>query len=195
MKLTVKNISNTVLTITDPTILLYATSSYFRPGDVIDLPAELRNSSQELNSWRDSGLVTATLVDGDAGQPSIGDANQLLANEVVVIPNDNPLIQEPNVQRFLDEVEEKLSQGGGGGGTRMRVEEFTLDPTDISNKYVTLQYPPLNNNISLSIANGPQQSYTEDYIVSGQNLTWSGRGMDGVLSTGDELVVEYERTP
>jgi len=196
MKLTVENTSFGVLNLSDSEVLalIYPVSS-LSPGQVIELPVIFRNRSQELNEYREKNKILMTLVEGDfistATRPT---TTTVIAGQVVVVPNTNPYIQQPNVQRFLDEIEDILSSGGAGGGTRFKVEEFTMTSGDILNKYVTLAELPINTNISVAVTNGPQQSYGQDYILAGQNLSWAARGLEPVLETGDEIVVEYEYT-
>jgi len=187
----VTNTSAVTLTITDPAILAYSIDNSFRPAEVLNLPVEYRYND-EIVGWKNDGFVEVRIIEGDSSSLGIPRASEIMASNVVVLPNDNPLIQESNVQDFLDDVEDILAQGGGGGGSRFKVEEITLTVTDISNKYIILQHLPCNTNISLSVANGPQQSHNQDYILTGQTVNWAGRGLDGLVSIGDELVIEYE---
>lgn len=72
------------------------------------------------------------------------------------------------------------------------VETITLSPTDITNKYVTLSAAPITAaKTRLVVIGGPEQSYTVDFTVSTNQLSWSGLFLDGVLVNGDKLVVTY----
>ncbi len=72
------------------------------------------------------------------------------------------------------------------------VNTFTLTPTDISNGYVTLtSTPTAATSTVLSVIGGPVQSYGDDFIVSGDQLTWTGFFLDGILISGDKLVVQF----
>jgi hypothetical protein len=72
------------------------------------------------------------------------------------------------------------------------VNLFTLSPTDITNKFVTLSGAPDNaGDTILTVVGGPMQSYGTDFVVSGAQLGWSGLFLDGVLTSGDMLVVQY----
>jgi len=187
------NLGPQVLSITENKLLLYAPSNKFVPEQVIDFPSEYRTTSDQLNDWNDKGLVQLRLMQGEeplAG-PGTPRESEVMADNVVVIPNDNPLIQKTNVQGFLDEVEDILS-AGGSGGTGYKVEEFLLNGTDISNKFVTLSIQPCNTNITVSVRNGPAQGYGQDFTISGINITWAGRGLEGVIEAGDELIIGYE---
>ena len=82
--------------------------------------------------------------------------------------------------------------GGGGGGPGYNVYLYTLTPTDISNKYITLPAVPATTGLTqLTVIGGPLQSYGTDFIVSGTQLNWSSLFLDGVLTSGDKLVVTY----
>jgi len=72
------------------------------------------------------------------------------------------------------------------------VNLFTLSGTDITNKFVTLSSAPdTAADTILTVIGGPMQSYGADYTVSGSQLSWSGLFLDGVLVSGDMLVVQY----
>jgi hypothetical protein len=67
----------------------------------------------------------------------------------------------------------------------------TLNSTDITNKYITLSTTPTAPTVALlTVVGGPMQSYGTDYTVSGNQLSWSGLFLDGVLVSGDILIVE-----
>jgi hypothetical protein len=74
-----------------------------------------------------------------------------------------------------------------------KVNLFTLSSTDITNGYVTLSTAPITAaNTILTVIGGPMQDYSIDYTVSGTQLSWSGLGLDGILTAGDKLVVQFE---
>lgn len=78
------------------------------------------------------------------------------------------------------------------GSGAYHVNEYVLAPTDITNKFVTLSSAPVNPTLTvLSVIGGPVQSYTADFTVSGSTLSWSGLFLDGVLVSGDQLIVQY----
>lgn len=92
-----------------------------------------------------------------------------------------------NVQQALDTLAAETSPSALYG-----VNEFTLSPTDITNKFVTLSVSPSNPTLTvLQVIGGPVQSYTSDFSVSGSTLSWSGLFLDGVLVSGDKLIVQY----
>jgi len=193
MILQVTNTSGQILVFSEDKLLPFISDPRFIPNQTVNFPAGFRMTSSQLRMWNSEGYIEMRVTGGSlAVQPGVATPG-LLAENVTVLPNDNPYIQDTNVQSFLDNVEDILSQGGGGGGgTRWKVEEITLTPAQISNKYIILSLTPINSNITLSVRNGPPQSYIDDFIVSGDNLSWSGRGLDGALSAGDELIIGYE---
>lgn len=74
------------------------------------------------------------------------------------------------------------------------VESFTLNSTDITNKYVTLaQAPTTASKTRLMVVNGVEQAYGTDFTVSTNQLSWSGLFLDGVLESGDKLIVTYSK--
>lgn len=72
------------------------------------------------------------------------------------------------------------------------VNTITLTPTDITNKFVTLSAAPTSpTKTVMTVIGGPMQSYGADYTVSGSQLGWNGLFLDGLLVSGDMLVVEF----
>ena len=72
-------------------------------------------------------------------------------------------------------------------------EKKTLTGTDISNKYVTLTQNPLTPAMArLIVIEGVEQNYGTDFTISGNQLSWSTLGLDGVLEIGDNLVIIYD---
>lgn len=72
-------------------------------------------------------------------------------------------------------------------------DRFTLTNTDITNRYVILSHTPTSAlSTTLTVIGGISQDYTVDYVVIGNMLTWSGLGLDGLLSSGDELLAQYK---
>lgn len=87
-----------------------------------------------------------------------------------------------------------VTSGGGGGGVNEYKPEpvITLSSGDVASKSITLSDIPTNvNKTRLSVIGGVDQAYGDDFTVSGSTLSWNGLGLDGVLTTGDKLLVEY----
>jgi hypothetical protein len=78
--------------------------------------------------------------------------------------------------------------------TQYYTEDFTLDATDISNKYIILSNAPVTKETTrLTIIGGTEQFYSIDFVVTnddaGKRLTWNGYNLDGILGIGDQIVV------
>ena len=73
------------------------------------------------------------------------------------------------------------------------VDIFTLDGTDITNKFVTLSTTPLIPAATILIVeNAPGMFFGVDFTVSGNQFSWSSLALDGVLGSGDKLTVTYK---
>jgi hypothetical protein len=72
------------------------------------------------------------------------------------------------------------------------VERFTLNSTHIANKKVTLQNMPESaNSVVVDAPYGPVQILGQDYIVTGQDVSWDGYGLETILESGDLLIIIY----
>jgi hypothetical protein len=72
------------------------------------------------------------------------------------------------------------------------VNKFTLTPTDISNKFITLTGTPTSlSDTILDIVGGITQDYSVDFVVTGNQLSWNGLGLDGILVSGDKLIIQF----
>lgn len=59
-------------------------------------------------------------------------------------------------------------------------------------KQLTLaETPAFYNEVVLHTVGGSIQFYGDDYTVSGNVLTWNGLDLDGILSDGDRIVIQY----
>lgn len=106
----------------------------------------------------------------------------------------NPLSSAPGIVTFQVDVDgdTTVNLTSGSGGTAPTIEKFTLDSTDISNKYITLASTPTTPSLAvLSVIGGAEQAYGTDFTISGTQLNWNGLFLDGVLVTGDEITVLY----
>jgi hypothetical protein len=69
---------------------------------------------------------------------------------------------------------------------------ITLTSTNITNKYVDLAQTPVDASaIMVTPVGGILQEYNIDYSVSGNRISWSSLGLDGLLAAGDKLIVNY----
>lgn len=117
-----------------------------------------------------------------SGDIALTYANQA-ANEVFAGPTSGL----PGTPAFRSLVEADLP-----AGISYHIEAFTLSGTDITNKYVNLSSSPTTASLTvLQVIGGVIQEYGADYTVSGAQLSWSGLFLDGVLTAGDKLIVQF----
>jgi hypothetical protein len=77
-------------------------------------------------------------------------------------------------------------------GTR-NVEYYTLTAPQAAAEQITLGgTPDTASKVILDVIGGTSQEFGVDYTVSGDVLSWSGLGLDGVLVDGDKLRVIYD---
>lgn len=80
----------------------------------------------------------------------------------------------------------------GASGNQYHVDTLTLSPTDISNKYITLSSTPTDpEKTALNVIGGDMQEYTVDFTITGNQLSWDSLGLDGVLISGDVLLIQF----
>lgn len=78
------------------------------------------------------------------------------------------------------------------GQTFFAEAAYTITPTDISNKYITLTYSPtVPAQVSFLMQNNPVKLFSVDFTVSGNQVQWTGLGLDGLILAGDVVVVQY----
>lgn len=79
----------------------------------------------------------------------------------------------------------------GPTGTQ-EVEYRTLTGGEITAKQLTLSATPMSaSKVMVDLIGGSAQEYSVDYTVSGSTLDWNGLGLDGLLSAGDKLRINY----
>lgn len=72
------------------------------------------------------------------------------------------------------------------------VETRTITSGESTAKALTLVGTPVTpSQVILDISGAPSQIYSFDYTVSGSTLSWSGLGLDGLLTTGDNVRILY----
>jgi hypothetical protein len=81
--------------------------------------------------------------------------------------------------------------------TPYRIDDYiTLTQTDIINKRVMLSsYPFDPPNVAFSIIEGLAQYLYDDFYIYGQNLSWNGGILDGLLAAGDIIRISYVIDP
>jgi hypothetical protein len=79
-----------------------------------------------------------------------------------------------------------------GGSASYFVNKVTLNATDITNKFVTLtDIPTSPSDTILDIVGGITQDHSVDFTVTGNQLSWNGLGLDGILADGDKLIIQF----
>ena len=77
-------------------------------------------------------------------------------------------------------------------GATPQLEYRTLSSGESAAKQLTLANVPANAAmVILDVIDGGPQQYSVDYSVSVDVVSWSGLGLDGILSTGDVLRLLY----
>lgn len=73
------------------------------------------------------------------------------------------------------------------------VEIFTLSPTDITNKYVTLAHTPTAAaRVSAFVGGNTPGIYGDEFVMAtATRLSWSGKTWQGLLVSGDKIVANY----
>ena len=126
-------------------------------------------------------------------------------HDVNIIPNGSETINDVagtitisnknEAKKLIPETEtnwRSIEYGTGGSAGTWETESFTLDATDISNKYVTLANAPLNNDVAIVFPKGGTiQLLDIDYSISGTTLSWNGLGLETELEAGSILVCKY----
>lgn len=137
-------------------------------------------------------------------------ANELKSEGAIVIGGSEPFTLPKNTvdpgsplegQMYFNTTTQKIrvyqsgswaDVGSGGGGSGLTIDKFTLTGTDITNGFVTLTGTPVTPaNTILEVIGGVVQDYGIDFTVSGNQLSWTGLGLDGVLTSGDKLIIEF----
>lgn len=82
---------------------------------------------------------------------------------------------------------------GTGGSANVKTEFRTISAGEESAKQLTLvNTPSAPTEVMLSIHEGSVGFYGVDYSVSGAILSWNGLGLDGLLASGDRVVINYK---
>lgn len=99
------------------------------------------------------------------------------------------------IQYTIDPITKKIdlsATAGGAGSFPYKPFAFTLDNTDIANKFVIL---PENvgdpTKVRLVVLGGTEQVYGDDFTVSGAVVSWNGLPLELLLSSGDKIIVIY----
>lgn len=72
------------------------------------------------------------------------------------------------------------------------IERYTLTPTDISNKFVTLSFTPSDDaKVRLIPLSGIEQDNGVDFSVTGTQVSWSSLGFETLAESGDKIIIVY----
>ena len=89
-------------------------------------------------------------------------------------------------------VDDEITTISGAIQDTSETEKFTLDATDISNKYIDLSYTPVSNDrILIFVIGGIKGELDVDYSVSNKRISWDGKDWDGLLEAGDKFSILY----
>jgi hypothetical protein len=79
---------------------------------------------------------------------------------------------------------------GVSGGT---VDVVELTSPHVENKQIILSSAPADpTKAVVNFSGGCLQKYEVDFIITGDVLSWSGRGMETVASVGDTVTIQYQ---
>lgn len=97
---------------------------------------------------------------------------------------------------YKDDTGAEYELGTVQGDSNLHVEYVTLDATAIANGEITLAFTPSEPTmVTWDIISGSAQVYSEDFTVTGNVLSWSGKPLDGLLDVGDSCRVTYMYNP
>ena len=97
---------------------------------------------------------------------------------------------------YKDDTGTEYPLGGIEGGSNLQVEYVTFDATAIANSEIELAFTPTEPTmVTFDIISGSAQVYSEDFTVTGNTLSWSGKPLDGLLDVGDSCRVIYMYNP
>lgn len=86
-----------------------------------------------------------------------------------------------------------LPYGGPGGSSGIRVQSFTVSGPQATAKQITLSATPLNISETLVWhVGGSIQKFGVDFTIIGNKLDWNGLGMETIIDTNDEIIIQYK---
>ena len=76
------------------------------------------------------------------------------------------------------------------------VQYFTLDATDATNQYISLNsVPAAATNVAMDLIGGTAQMLNGDFGVDGTRIKWDGTfGLNPFMNTGDLVRVIYDKS-
>lgn len=93
-----------------------------------------------------------------------------------------------------------ITQGGielgSQGGVRFYREEIILNDDQILSGTILLQRTPdTPSSVRLVPKHGIEQDYSDDFIVSSNEVIFKNRGLDGFLESGETVYIYYTSLP
>lgn len=78
------------------------------------------------------------------------------------------------------------------GGAIWNTETRTLTGGEVAAKQLTLGATPTTpSEVAVTLYGGGRQKYSVDYTVAGAVVSWNALGLDGLVSAGDTLFIDY----
>lgn len=69
---------------------------------------------------------------------------------------------------------------------------YTINATDITNKYITLEHEPVDpNKVDVVIYGGVHQKSNVDFLVTGDTLSWDSLALETLIELNQSLVITY----
>jgi len=81
--------------------------------------------------------------------------------------------------------------GGGGGGLSPVIFYHDLLPAEITAKKITLPSLPNAVGVIVDVIGGGPQKVGADFAVTGRDISWAGKNLDGVLKAGNTFRILY----
>lgn len=144
-----------------------------------DYESTLVQQSFPINISSDASMLGGHFL-GEGSDIFVGKI--LMINRCNMISTNRTLTLGGNLCYQEDPLDEK----------NMFEEEVTLSAGDISNKSVSLAFPPSDaSQVVFNVLNGVPQEFGVDYIAYGISVDWSGLTLDGYLEQDDIVRVTY----
>ena len=81
---------------------------------------------------------------------------------------------------------------GGVSSSGIYQQFYEITAIDISNKYITLDYTPIDNNkVDIIVYGGIHQRSNVDFLVSGNQVSWDGLAMESLLEQNNYICITY----
>jgi len=198
-ELALANISGDMDDITNGTTYVKTHNDYTDAEQTVVGNTTNTNSGDNATNTQYSGLVSNATHTGEV----TGATALTITNDAVTyakmqnVATNNTILGR--VSGAAGDVEElTASQVNTVLGTETRaVEVITLDGTDMTNKYIDLtNVPSSTTNVMITPVGGIPQENTVDFnvITTGsavKRIDWDGYGLDGLLESGDKVMIVY----